>query len=79
MGFTEFLKQLELSEACQSLTLYSFLMLPMQRITRWPLLVDAVLKRLPQQDSEYYACQFALATVNKVSNYFHSFTHIIYD
>jgi len=68
MGFTEFLKQLELSEACQSLTLYSFLMLPMQRITRWPLLVDAVLKRLPQQDSEYYACQFALATVNKVSN-----------
>lgn len=41
-------------------------MLPMQRITRWPLLVDAVLKRLPQQDSEYYACQFALATVNKV-------------
>ncbi|CAG9759498.1 unnamed protein product [Ceutorhynchus assimilis] len=66
LGFTEFLKHLEMSEACQSLSLYSFLMLPMQRITRWPLLVDAVLKRLPQQDQEYYACQFALATVNKI-------------
>ncbi|XP_050310808.1 uncharacterized protein LOC126746543 [Anthonomus grandis grandis] len=66
LGFTEFLKHLELNEACQSLSLYSFLMLPMQRITRWPLLVDAVLKRLSQQDSEYYACQSALATLNKI-------------
>ncbi|XP_066144502.1 uncharacterized protein Exn isoform X2 [Euwallacea fornicatus] len=66
LGFAAFLKHLELSETCQSLSLYSFLMLPMQRITRWPLLVDAVLKRLPQQDSEYYACQFTLATANKI-------------
>lgn len=41
-------------------------MLPMQRITRWPLLVDAVLKRLSPQDSEYLICQYALATLNKV-------------
>uniref|UniRef100_A0AAR5QEM6 DH domain-containing protein n=2 Tax=Dendroctonus ponderosae TaxID=77166 RepID=A0AAR5QEM6_DENPD len=66
LGFTEFLRHLEMSEACQSLSLYSFLMLPMQRITRWPLLVDAVLKRLSQQDSEYFACQFALGTLNKI-------------
>ncbi|RZC38474.1 uncharacterized protein BDFB_001401, partial [Asbolus verrucosus] len=67
-GFPELLKQLEASSTCQSLTLYSFLMLPMQRITRWPLLVDAVLKRLSPQDSEYLTCQYALATINKIVN-----------
>lgn len=61
------LKQLENSSTCQSLTLYSFLMLPMQRITRWPLLIDAVLKRLSPQDNEYVSCQYALATLNKVN------------
>lgn len=65
-GFEEKLKQLETSTTCHSLTLYSFLMLPMQRITRWPLLVDAVLKRLSQQDPEYLTCQYSLATLNKV-------------
>lgn len=66
-GWSDFIYQLESSSACQSLALYSFLMLPMQRITRWPLLVDAVLKRLSPQDSEYVPCQYALATLNKVS------------
>ncbi|XP_030761939.1 uncharacterized protein LOC115886792 isoform X2 [Sitophilus oryzae] len=66
LGFSEFLSHLELSEVCQSLTLYSFLMLPMQRITRWPLLVEAVLKRLPQQDPEYFACHYAMVAVNKI-------------
>lgn len=66
-SFSELLSQLETSSACQSLTLYSFLMLPMQRITRWPLLIDAVLKRLSPQDDEYLTCQYALATMNKVS------------
>ena len=42
-------------------------MLPMQRITRLPLLIDAVLTRLNQTDDEYSTCQLALATLNKVS------------
>jgi neuronal guanine nucleotide exchange factor len=42
-------------------------MLPMQRITRLPLLIDAVLTRLDQTDDEYTTCQLALATLNKVS------------
>lgn len=66
VSFLELLRQLEDSSTCQSLTLYSFLMLPMQRITRWPLLIDAVLKRLSPQDNEYVSCQYALATMNKV-------------
>ena len=42
-------------------------MLPIQRITRLPLLIDAVLTRLDQTDDEYTTCQLALATLNKVS------------
>ncbi|KAH0819327.1 hypothetical protein GEV33_003464 [Tenebrio molitor] len=67
-SFVELLRQLESSSTCQSLTLYSFLMLPMQRITRWPLLADAVLKRLSPQDSEYLTCQYSLATLNTIVN-----------
>lgn len=44
-------------------------MLPMQRITRWPLLIDAVLKRLVEQDPEYLVCQFTLASLNKVHSF----------
>nr|CAI5849078.1 unnamed protein product [Callosobruchus analis] len=64
--FSDLLVKLESSSSCQFLSLYSFLMLPMQRITRWPLLVDAVLKRLSPADPEYVSCQYALASVNKV-------------
>lgn len=66
--FSDTLKQLEASPVCQCLSLYSFLMLPMQRITRWPLLLDAVLKRLEQHDPEYLTCQYLLATINKIVN-----------
>ncbi|XP_074031273.1 ephexin isoform X2 [Leptinotarsa decemlineata] len=65
-AFKELLKELESSTTCQFLTLYSFLMLPMQRITRWPLLLDAILKRLSETDPEYLTCQFALASLNEI-------------
>jgi hypothetical protein len=67
MKFAEVLRQLESNPICQSLPLQSFLMLPMQRITRLPLLIDAVLTRLDQTDDEYSTCQLTLATLNKVS------------
>jgi neuronal guanine nucleotide exchange factor len=67
MNFAEVLQQLESNSICQSLSLHSFLMLPMQRITRLPLLIDAVLTCLDQTDDEYSTCQLALATLNKVS------------
>ncbi|KAI4461301.1 guanine nucleotide exchange factor [Holotrichia oblita] len=66
--FRETLQRLETSMDCQALTLSSFLMLPMQRITRWPLLLDAVLKRLSSNEPEYLACQCALTTINKIAN-----------
>ncbi|XP_059061715.1 uncharacterized protein LOC131854611 isoform X2 [Achroia grisella] len=63
-GFSSTLKKLESHPACQSLSLHSFLMLPMQRVTRLPLLLDAVLKNLHAEDQEYQACMHALATLN---------------
>ena len=44
-GFLDALKELECQDACQGLAMHSFLMLPMQRITRLPLLTDAIASR----------------------------------
>lgn len=65
--FVELLNVLQSQSACQSLSLHSFLMLPMQRATRLPLLLDAVLKNLESTDDEYDACRDALATLNNVT------------
>lgn len=51
--------------AC-GLGLHSFLMLPMQRITRLPLLIDAVFKRCNINDSEYENWKLCLAIINKI-------------
>lgn len=45
--------RLQAAEACQGLTIQSFLTLPMQRITRLPLLVDAVCHRLDPTHPDY--------------------------
>lgn len=74
--FYEHLCILEQSPACQGLGLHSFLMLPMQRITRFPLLIDAVLKRLDQSDEEYPICQSALSILNHVRIAF--ITYLVY-
>ncbi|CAK1552618.1 unnamed protein product [Leptosia nina] len=63
-NFATALKRLESHPACQSLSLHSFLMLPMQRITRLPLLLDAVLRNLNSGDDEYDGCMHSLATLN---------------
>ncbi|XP_013182126.1 PREDICTED: ephexin-1-like [Papilio xuthus] len=63
-AFANALKRLESHPACQSLSLHSFLMLPMQRVTRLPLLLDAVLRNLQPADREYDGCMHALATLN---------------
>jgi len=62
--FVEALKELESSQACQSLAMHSFLMLPMQRITRLPLLTDAIASRLPPGSSELATCREALELLN---------------
>jgi len=54
-NFAMVLQDLESSQVCQSLSLHSFLMLPMQRITRLPLLTAAILSHcgaISDQDQE---------------------------
>ncbi|XP_071446078.1 uncharacterized protein Exn isoform X2 [Hetaerina americana] len=64
--FLDVINSIESHPVCQSLSLHSFLMLPMQRVTRLPLLVDAILRRMSKDDPKYGACQVSLATLNKV-------------
>ena len=66
--FVEVLRDLESSPVCQSLAMHSFLMLPMQRITRLPLLLDAIFHRLNTDSPEYQPCKAALQTLNKVQS-----------
>lgn len=44
-------------------------MLPMQRITRLPLLVDAILSQMDSEENslEYQMCELTLASLNTVS------------
>lgn len=65
--FNEIINYLQCQPACQSLSLDSFVMLPMQRITRLPLLVDAVLKYLETDNKEYELCLDTLKALNNVN------------
>ena len=64
--FVDSLKELEWSPVCQSLKMQSFLMLPMQRITRLPLLISAIFSRLDENSAEFEPCQESLNIINKV-------------
>ncbi|XP_015594715.1 uncharacterized protein LOC107267462 isoform X1 [Cephus cinctus] len=64
--FVEVISNIEAHPACQSLSLHSFLMLPMQRITRLPLLADAVLSKLPTEHTERSVWESVLARLTQV-------------
>lgn len=65
--FYQTLCQLETDASCCGLSLHSFLMLPMQRITRLPLLVDAVVGKLrAHDDDEYDSWNRTLALVSRI-------------
>ncbi|XP_067644169.1 rho guanine nucleotide exchange factor 19 isoform X2 [Eurosta solidaginis] len=64
--FAQNLHLLETSPTCCGLNLHSFLMLPMQRITRLPLLIDAVFSKVSPNDDEYENWKMTLAIMNKI-------------
>lgn len=68
--FVEVLTKLEAAPICQSLAMHSFLMLPMQRITRLPLLIDAIFHRLEYGSPQWREAKLALATLTKVKSKF---------
>jgi neuronal guanine nucleotide exchange factor len=75
--FREKLEWLESDPKCQKLDLQSFLALPMQRVTRLPLLFDAIYKNLSEDDPSYQAVEQCLYTLHKVSFYIGSEVFIL--
>ncbi|XP_028849682.1 rho guanine nucleotide exchange factor 16 [Denticeps clupeoides] len=65
-AFKEALKRIESSEECGFLPMISFLILPMQRVTRLPLLMDTVCQKTPHQTSKYTLACCALKAISKL-------------
>ena len=64
--FRQCLAELQRDDVCQKMSLNSFLLLPMQRVTRLPLLVAAIMKHCPPNQPEMHQLQEALAAANTV-------------
>ncbi|XP_052547935.1 rho guanine nucleotide exchange factor 16 isoform X2 [Tympanuchus pallidicinctus] len=64
--FKEALKQIERKPECGGLPLISFLILPMQRVTRLPLLLDTVCQKTQACTAAYGAATRALKAISKV-------------
>ncbi|XP_069474508.1 rho guanine nucleotide exchange factor 26 [Ambystoma mexicanum] len=65
-SFKEVLSGIETNEACRNLPMISFLILPMQRVTRLPLLMDTICQKTAKDSPKYEACKQALKEVSKL-------------
>ncbi|XP_015233260.1 PREDICTED: rho guanine nucleotide exchange factor 16-like [Cyprinodon variegatus] len=65
-AFKETLKEIESSSECGGLPMLSFLILPMQRVTRLPLLLDTICQKTQAQSAEYFAAVWALNAMSKL-------------
>ncbi|NXK93169.1 ARHGQ factor, partial [Formicarius rufipectus] len=66
-AFKEVLSRIESHKDCRNLPMISFLILPMQRVTRLPLLMDTICQKTPKDSAKYENCKQALKEVSKVS------------
>ncbi|GFS29640.1 rho guanine nucleotide exchange factor 26 [Nephila pilipes] len=64
--FLEVLRKLESNPTCQGLSLESFLFLPMQHISRLPLLLDNIFRWLVPDSPSFGICKAALESVHKI-------------
>nr|XP_044627958.1 intersectin-2 isoform X2 [Equus asinus] len=58
--FKEFLKKLASDPRCKGMPLSSFLLKPMQRITRYPLLIRSILENTPEHHVDHSSLKLAL-------------------
>ncbi|XP_063291869.1 rho guanine nucleotide exchange factor 16 [Pelobates fuscus] len=65
-AFKEALKHIELMPECGGLPVISFLILPMQRVTRLPLLMDTICQKTDSNSPEYEANTRALKAISKL-------------
>ncbi|NWH74084.1 ARHGQ factor, partial [Piaya cayana] len=77
-AFKEVLSRIESHEDCRNLPMISFLILPMQRVTRLPLLMDTICQKTPKDSPKYENCKQALKEVSKVSSSKSSWTELSY-
>ncbi|NXA40386.1 ARHGQ factor, partial [Eudromia elegans] len=68
-AFKEVLSRIESHEDCRNLPMISFLILPMQRVTRLPLLMDTICQKTPKDSPKYENCKQALKEVSKVRSH----------
>uniref|UniRef100_A0A8R1TK75 Uncharacterized protein n=1 Tax=Onchocerca volvulus TaxID=6282 RepID=A0A8R1TK75_ONCVO len=68
-SFLSCIQRLENDRLCQGLDMRSFLMLPMQRVTRYPLLLIAILEHTQQDSTNYQTAQIALHLANRIVTY----------
>ncbi|KAM4651287.1 rho guanine nucleotide exchange factor 16 [Discoglossus pictus] len=66
VAFKDTLKQIEMKPECGGLPMISFLILPMQRVTRLPLLMDTICQKTPTYTREYEANTKALKAISKL-------------
>ena len=68
-AFAAFLAQCMTNEECRGLTLFSFLIKPIQRICKYPLLLKDLLKHTPSAHSDYEKLESALQKIEFVVSY----------
>ncbi|KAG2458900.1 ARHGG factor, partial [Polypterus senegalus] len=66
MPFKDALKKIEMMPECGGLPMISFLILPMQRVTRLPLLMDTVHQKTSKQSPEFESAASALKAISKL-------------
>ncbi|XP_007888487.2 rho guanine nucleotide exchange factor 26 [Callorhinchus milii] len=66
LSFREALAKIEAHPECRNLPMISFLILPMQRVTRLPLLMDTICQKTPIDSAEYECATRALKAVSKL-------------
>ncbi|KAG8445273.1 hypothetical protein GDO86_010161 [Hymenochirus boettgeri] len=65
-SFKESLSKIETHEDCRNLPMISFLILPMQRVTRLPLLMDTICQKTPKDSAKFEASKRALKEVGRL-------------
>lgn len=66
VAFKETLNKIQMSPECGGLPMISFLILPMQRATRLPLLMDTICQKTDMDSPEYEANTRALKAISKL-------------
>ena len=65
--FNDFLEEIEFTEKLKNMELWSFLIKPVQRITKYPLLLADLLKHTPPDHPDYAGVEEALAVYKKIN------------